>query len=82
MTFGQRIVHRRKQLGLSQLELARRLNLRPEAMSRLEHDGIPNPGKNIIKRLCQVLNCSSDWLIGLYDIDHPLNAVPVAAAVS
>lgn len=80
MTFGQRISHRRKQLGMSQLELAKLLNLRPEALSRLEHDGIPNPGKDIIKRLCRALNCDANWLIDLYGDEHPLNASLATAA--
>ena len=69
MSMGKRIEKRRKQLGLTQEDLASALKMRQAAISRLEHDGVPNPGAEMLKRLALALHCSIDWLVGLYDDD-------------
>lgn len=67
MTFGQRMRQQRERLGLSQQQLADKMQMRQAAISRLEHDGVPNPGARILKRLARALQCSIDYLVGLYD---------------
>ena len=71
-SFGARIRHRREQLGMTQQELADAMQMRQTAISRLEHNGVPNPGADVLKRLARALRCSVDWLIGLYDDESTL----------
>lgn len=73
MTFGQRLRKQREHLALTQQELADRMAMRQAAISRLERDGVPNPGADILKRLARALQCSIDYLVGLYD-DAPAPA--------
>lgn len=81
MTLGNRIQQRRKQLGLTQEDLAQALRMRQTAISRLEHDGVPNPGAEILKGLALALRCSTDWLLGLYD-NEPYGVSERRTAVS
>lgn len=69
MTIGDRIKHRREQLGLTQRDLAAMTQMRQNMISRLEHGDTPNPGADVLKRLARALTCSIDWLVGLYDDD-------------
>ena len=79
MSFGERMKHRREQLGLTQQELANAMQMRQTAISRLEHDGVPNPGAEVLRRLARALRCSVDWLIGLYDDKPPLELAGTAS---
>lgn len=79
MTIGDRIKHRREQLGLTQRDLAAMTQMRQNMISRLEHGDTPNPGADVLKRLARALTCSIDWLVGLYD-DDPASALAVGAS--
>lgn len=67
-TLGQNIAHFREALGLSQSELARRLNVSSQAVSRWEHGGLPDTA--LLPRIARELNCSLDALFSLTAI-HP-----------
>lgn len=67
MTFGQRIKRQREKIGLTQQQLADTLEMKQEALSRLERDGVPNPGVKVLKRLAIALQCSTDYLVDRYD---------------
>lgn len=62
MTLGQRIVQYRKALGLSQEELADRVGVSRQAVSKWELDETQPDTDNII-RLAQVLGVSTDELL-------------------
>lgn len=62
-TLGQNIARFREKLGLSQSELARRLNVSSQAVSRWEHGGLPDTA--LLPRIARELNCSLDALFSL-----------------
>jgi transcriptional regulator with XRE-family HTH domain len=67
-----RIKQRRKQLGLSQEDLAERAGTDQTAVSRYEL-GKNEPGADILGALAKALDTTTDWLLGLTDIpDRPL----------
>ena len=59
---GQRIQEVRKERGLSQTDLAERLNISPSHMSNIE-TGRTNFGLDIFKRITEVLQVSADYLL-------------------
>lgn len=62
ITIGDRIRKRRKELNLTQLQLANKLNVTDRAISKWEkNDG--NPDFTILPTLAEVLNVSLDYLI-------------------
>ena len=62
ITIGDRIRKRRKELNLTQLQLAEKLNVTDRAVSKWEkNDG--NPDFTILPTLAEVLNVSLDYLI-------------------
>lgn len=82
MSLGDRIRHRREQLGMTQQQLADHLHIRQAAISRLEHGGVKNPTVPLLKRLALALRCSIDYLVGLYDDapDESSALVPACAS--
>ena len=54
---GNSIVERRKILGMTQIELANRLDMAPDALSRIEN-GYVAPRFNRIEEMAKVLECS------------------------
>lgn len=62
-TLGQNVARFREALGLSQSELARRLNVSSQAVSRWEHGGLPDTA--LLPRIARELNCSLDALFSL-----------------
>jgi transcriptional regulator with XRE-family HTH domain len=58
----------RKQAGLTQLELANRLNIRPQTISAWEHgQSIPHLSPTKFKILLESLNCTVDQLIEVFE---------------
>lgn len=66
-TIGSRVVWKREQLGLTQADLARRMDVAQGIISRLEHDKIKEPGITFVRSLARALGVTADWLIGMYD---------------
>lgn len=54
----------RKEKQLTQQQLADLLNVSQKQVSRLEREENPLNANQIIK-LCEVLNCSADYLLGI-----------------
>lgn len=52
--------------GMSQVELARRLNVTKQSVSNWENDNI-QPSVDMLKRLSEVLETSADCLLGIDD---------------
>jgi len=59
---GQRIQDLRKQLKLSQMELAEKINVSKSQMIRYENKGVQPPA-DILNKLADVLDTSVDFLI-------------------
>ena len=62
LDIGFRIVRRRKQLNISQKELASRTGITEATLSRYENN-IREPKAEIIAKLANVLNTSTDYLL-------------------
>lgn len=62
-TFGQRLARLRKQKGLTQEEIANRVNISPQAVSKWEND-ISSPDIDTIVKLSEILNVSLNELLG------------------
>lgn len=61
-----RIREIRKQMGLSQLELANQLNVNQTAVSQWER-GATLPSASVLLKLASILDTSSDYLLGISD---------------
>jgi transcriptional regulator with XRE-family HTH domain len=63
---GERIKKLREQHNLSQIRLARALGITNVQLSRYE-TGDRNPDPEIIKKIADYFNCTTDYLLGLSD---------------
>lgn len=64
ITVGENIRKARKAAGVSQAELAERLQVHQKDISRWE-SGFYTPTLNVFTRICRELGVSSDELLGL-----------------
>lgn len=67
MTLGERIKTRRSKLGLSQYDLASLANVRRPTIAELETNRRTSVSSEILKRLAKALQCSTDYLVGMYE---------------
>jgi transcriptional regulator with XRE-family HTH domain len=67
MDLGDRIKLQREKRRMTQAELADRAHITQALVSRLENKVIGSTNSEALKYLAQALDCSADWLIGLYD---------------
>lgn len=70
MNTGARIRSRRKELGLTQEELAERVGLKKAAISKIEKGIVVNLKRDVIASLSAALSCSPSYLMG-WDTDDP-----------
>lgn len=68
---GKRIELERTRLGLNQIELAKRLNLASSASISQYESGDRIPSDDIKIKMCELFNCSLDYLMGKSDIRNP-----------
>mgnify|MGYP002773264532 FL=1 len=61
--FRKNLVARRKALGLTQEQLAVRMNVSPQSVSKWENTGYPDP--ELLPQLARALNTSIDVLFGM-----------------
>ena len=66
MKFKDRLILELKASGISQKELAKKLNVDPANITNWKK-GLNFPSLEIFYRLCQVLDVSADYLLGLVD---------------
>ena len=66
-TLGERIVFLREEHNISQKELAITVQITAATLSRYENN-ISEPNADIICRLANALNTSTDFLLGLCDV--------------
>lgn len=67
MTCGQRIKTARKQAGMTQSELANKLNIPYQSISQWERD-VRNPKRETLQRIADALGVSVDYLLGTYHL--------------
>lgn len=70
MRFGDRLKKRREDKGLTQQQLGKLINVSDATINRYERD-LREPGIETIKLLSRVLDCSTDYLLGLSDHTRP-----------
>ena len=64
--FGDQIKELRQAAGLSQVQLAAKLNVSKQSVSNWENNNIM-PSIDMLRRICEVLSCSADYLLELHD---------------
>ena len=79
---GKRIESERTRLGLSQIELAKRLSLSSSASISQYESGERTPSDDIKLKMTEIFGCTLDYLMGKSDIRNPeeLKKVPFANA--
>lgn len=65
---GKRIEMERVRIGINQIELAKRLNLSSSASISQYESGERTPSDDIKLKMCEIFNCSLDYLVGRTDI--------------
>jgi transcriptional regulator with XRE-family HTH domain len=75
MTIGARIKRQRRLRRFTQAELAARAGVRQAHISLLEADQRCSPRADVIVRLAKALDCSTDYLLGMYE-DEKVARVP------
>ena len=69
---GKRIELERTKLGLSQVALAKALNLSSSASISQYERGERIPADDIKLKMCEMFNCSLDYLVGKSDLKNNL----------
>lgn len=64
LTLGKRILYHRKRLGLTQDQLAERMGVTAQAVSKWEHD-LSCPDVTTVPRLAELFGISTDELLGV-----------------
>lgn len=65
-TFCARLIESRKSAGLSQKEVAIEIGVTPSAYANYEQ-GIREPSLKLLAKICEALDVSADYLIGIDD---------------
>ena len=74
----KRIRELREQMGISQAELAKRVNVVRSAICQYEKDA-REPSYDVLKRLANVFGVSVDYLLGRDERPLPDNLFPLSA---
>jgi len=64
---GRRIRSRREELGMSLRELARRCDLVPSHLSKIERNVSHEIKTDTLRKLAYHLSVTTDWLVGPYE---------------
>lgn len=64
MTVGDRIRKKREMLGISQTELAEKLNISKQTLYKYEKNIVTNVPSNKIEEISAILNVSESYLMG------------------
>lgn len=78
MTFGQKLKTLREEKGMLQSELAKLLNLAPSSISMYEKDE-RDPDTDTLKRIAEIFNVSTDYLLGLNESETLNQPIEIAA---
>ena len=63
MEFGKRLQELRKEKNLTQEDLATKLNISPQSISKWENN-LSTPDLEMLLNLCHILNVSADYILG------------------
>ena len=66
VSVGERATHLRHLFSLSQSEVAKNLNITRQTLSNYEVGKTPMRA-SVIRQLCDIYHCPSDWLLGITD---------------
>ena len=66
MQFKERLRTARTEIGLTQKQMYEKLNLSPNGYASYEQ-GRTEPNLATLKKICEILDVSADYLIGLQD---------------
>jgi transcriptional regulator with XRE-family HTH domain len=69
MHIGEKVLQLRTKRRLTQQELADRAGISQPVICRLEKDVRANVNADVLKRLAEVLGCTTDYLVGMYEKD-------------
>jgi transcriptional regulator with XRE-family HTH domain len=70
-TLGKRIKALRADRGVSQKDLARRIDTAQSHLSEIEADGVPRVSGDLLARIASGLNTTTDYLLLLTDDPQP-----------
>ena len=73
---GDKVAEKRKQLGWSRIELARRLGVDPTRIYELEHGLRTDCNVSTARRMARVLGCSLDYLAETWDMSVDPEPLP------
>jgi transcriptional regulator with XRE-family HTH domain len=65
---GRRVASARELAGITQRNLAARIGVSVNTLSRIEVGVTENPNARIISDIAQALGCTTDYLLGLSDV--------------
>lgn len=71
---GNRIKTLREELGIKQEELAKKMSVSPSAIGMYETNK-REPNNELILKLAQFFNVSTDYLLGKTDVKNPINQI-------
>jgi transcriptional regulator with XRE-family HTH domain len=77
MSVKDRIIKKRKELGLNQTELAKRAGLKPPAISQYE-SGVRNPSYDAMLKLANALGVKVDYLISGIESENEYSLDPMS----
>ena len=72
MNFRYRLINLRRELNIKGEELGKIIGVTKSAVSSWER-GINYPNMNILIQLCDIFNCSLDYLVGRSDVRYTFN---------
>jgi transcriptional regulator with XRE-family HTH domain len=81
VTLGDRIKKQRQKLGLTQQELANKVEVLRPRITELESNRRFVVTSEVLKRLAAALRCSTDYLVGMYEDDES-EMVPTMAGMA
>ena len=91
VSFSQRLSFLREQADITQAEVARNIHVDKQTISQYER-GVRRPNFDLLEKLCDFFNVSSDYLLGLSDVtvklseagsfNSSLKFIPVFGSVS
>lgn len=64
----------RKEAGMSQLELAEKLGVSQQTISKYEK-GVREPDNATLVKLSEIFNCSTDYLLGRTNVRTPIETI-------
>ena len=80
MRIGEKVQRLRLERKMTQQELADRAGISQPVISRLEREARANVNADVLKRLAQVLGCTTDYLVGMHEDEDESELLPAAVA--